>query len=115
MEAAFLCEFFVGLFVISIFCIEGAMFRKITVVAACLFIGCLSGCQTTGPRYKNAGSYSEGLAPVQSSSGRWGYINQKNQWVIQPKFDEAKEFKDGRAAVKVKGKWGYINKRGDWQ
>lgn len=94
---------------------EGAMFKKIIVIATCLFIGGVSGCQTTGPRYKNAGSFSEGLAPVQSSGGRWGYINQRNQWVIQPKFDEAKEFKDGRAAVKVKGKWGYINKRGDWQ
>ena len=91
------------------------MLRKIAILASCIFLIGLPGCQTTGPRYKNAGSFSEGLAPVQANNGRWGYIDSSNRWVIPPRFDDAKEFKAGRAAVMVNGKWGYINKRGDWQ
>jgi hypothetical protein len=91
------------------------MLKKVAILASFISLLGLSGCQTTGPRYSNAGSFSEGLAPVQSSNGRWGYIDGNNHWVIAPKFDDAKEFKSGRAAVKFNGKWGYINKRGDWQ
>lgn len=74
----------------------------------------LAACETAGPRYRNVRSYSEGLAPVQASNGRWGYINEHQQWVVQPKFEDAKEFQGGRAAVRQRGQWGFINKRGEW-
>jgi hypothetical protein len=54
------------------------------------------------------------LAPVQSPNGRWGYINEQQHWVIQPRFEDAQEFKGGRAAARQNGKWGFINKRGEW-
>ena len=59
-------------------------------------------------------SYSEGLAPVQTANGRWGYVDAQQRWIIQPRFDDAKEFQSGRAAVRQNGKWGFINKRGEW-
>jgi hypothetical protein len=54
------------------------------------------------------------VAPVQSSNGRWGYVDEQQRWIIQPRFEDAQEFKGGRAAVRQNGKWGFINKRGEW-
>lgn len=47
-------------------------------------------------------------------NGKWGYINNSKEWIIKPKFEEAKIFSEGVAAVKSKGKWGYINPEGKW-
>jgi len=76
----------------------------------------LAGCESPpGPRFQDVGSYSEGLAAVKSVNGKWGFINRNQVLVIPPKFDEVKEFKDGRAAAKVNGRWGFINKQGQWK
>jgi hypothetical protein len=91
------------------------MKRLIAAIALPLAIVTLSACESAGPRYRNVKAYSEELAPVQSSNGRWGYINERQQWVIPPRFEDALEFKGGRAAVRQNGKWGFINKSGDWQ
>lgn len=92
------------------------MLKKFAVAAlsVSLLTLSLSGCQSTGPKYQNVRSYSEGLAPVQTSNGKWGFINEKQQLVILPKFEDAKEFQGGKAAAKLNGKWGFINKRGEW-
>ena len=90
--------------------------QKFAAVILSIFMLSLTACGSpSGPRYKEARSFSEGVAPVQAQNGRWGYINNKNQWIIPARFEDAKEFKDGLAAVKSNGKWGFINKRGDWQ
>ena len=52
---------------------------------------------------------------MQAQSGKWGFVNQRQQWVIAPRFDETREFQDGKAAAKQNGKWGFINKQGAWQ
>ena len=92
------------------------MLRKIAVAALTFSLLGLSACGSPkGPKYQNARSFSEGLAPVQSTNGQWGYINASNQWVIPAKFQDAQEFKGSRAAVKLNGKWGFINKKGEWQ
>lgn len=44
--------------------------------------------------------------------GRYGYVNQKGELVLNTQFDEANEFYEGLAAVNLYGKWGFINKRG---
>lgn len=90
------------------------MRKVLTAAALSISLLSISGCQSTGPKYQNVRSYSEGLAAVQSNSGKWGYINESQQWVIPAKYDDAKEFQGGRAAAKMNGKWGFINKRGDW-
>lgn len=91
------------------------MFKMFSVAVLSISLLMLGGCQSTGPKYQNVRSYSEGLAPVQVSNGKWGFINEQQQWVIQPKFEDAKEFQNGKAAAKLNGKWGFINKRGEWQ
>lgn len=74
----------------------------------------LVACGSPGPKYRNVGAYSEGLAPVQVGAGQWGFINERQEWVIQPQFEDAKAFQAGRAAAKKNGKWGFINTRGQW-
>lgn len=90
------------------------MLKKLIVALLSLSVLTLNACGTSGPKYRNVRSYSEGLAPVQTQGGRWGFINEKQEWVIQPRFEDAKEFQGGKAAVRQNGKWGFINKRGEW-
>jgi hypothetical protein len=47
-------------------------------------------------------------------NGRWGYVDERGQLVIQMQFRSAGEFADGRAAVRGAGLFGYINAMGDW-
>lgn len=86
------------------------------ILAALLSLSFLSltACGSTGPKYRNVRSFSEGLAPVQAQTGRWGFINERQEWAIQPRFNDAKEFQGGKAAVRQNSKWGFINKRGEW-
>jgi hypothetical protein len=44
--------------------------------------------------------------------GRFGFVNDKGIWVIEPTFKDAKEFSNGLAPVYNK-KWGYINTSGE--
>jgi hypothetical protein len=59
-------------------------------------------------------SFSEGFAAARASIplGKWGYINKKNEWVIEPKFDRAGDFHEGVADVKIDNKYQYIDKSG---
>jgi len=92
-----------------------AIMKKILFIAALILVNLsLTACESSGPRYQNVRSFSEGLAPVQATNKRWGYVNEKQQWIIQPRFEDAHEFKDGKAAVRQNGRWGFINKRGEW-
>ena len=40
--------------------------------------------------------------------GKYGYVDKKKNWVIYPKFTNAKDFSDSVACVNIDGKWGYI-------
>ncbi len=91
------------------------MKNTIRISATTLAIALLGACAAPGPQYRNVGRFTEGLAPVQAQSGKWGYINQRQEWVIPARFDEAKEFQDGRAVARLGSKWGFINKHGAWQ
>ena len=45
-------------------------------------------------------------------NGKWGYINSKKKVVIPPKFDDAYDFLQGLARVKMDNKYGFIDKTG---
>ena len=90
------------------------MFKLLFAAAMSLTLLSLAACESPGPKYRNVRSYSEGMAPVQARDGKWGFINDRQEWVIQPRYEDAKEFQSGKAAVKQNGKWGFINKRGEW-
>lgn len=63
------------------------------------------------PRFRGAGVFNEGLAPVRTS-GTYGYINTKGEWIIQPQFDYAFPFSHGRARVYFEGKLRFIDYKG---
>jgi hypothetical protein len=41
--------------------------------------------------------------------GRIGFINRQGEIIIQPQFENAREFSDGMAAISVNEKWGFID------
>jgi len=55
--------------------------------------------------------FSEGLVPAKKNK-KWGYLNTKGQFVIEPQFEKAYPFSEGLAAVSVGEKWGFIDHSG---
>jgi len=45
-----------------------------------------------------------------SSGGKWGYIDNSGNVLLEPIFEDAKSFSNGLAAVKYNGLWGFINR-----
>ena len=63
--------------------------------------------------YRSAGSFSDGLAPVCTPGGAWGYIDAAGRLLIEPQFYSTLGFSDGLAAVcSPGGEWGFIDKSG---
>ena len=70
------------------------------------------------PRFKSAGEFSEGLAPV-SIFSKFGYLNKQGEIAIKPEFLSAAPFSEGLAVVSRYDnshdeKFGYINRDGDY-
>ncbi|MGE5422669.1 MAG: WG repeat-containing protein [Ignavibacteriales bacterium] len=65
------------------------------------------------PLFEQAGSFSEGLAPV-LTNGVWGYINKNGVYVIDPQFVEANTFSENLALIRDNKsmRCGYIDKTG---
>ena len=42
----------------------------------------------------------------------WGYVDTDGDWIIEPRFEKARVFAEGLAAVQLGGKWGYIDQTG---
>lgn len=63
---------------------------------------------------------SEGLYVIKLTSWlgflgvrpKYGYADMSGQYIIQPVFDNAYDFSEGLAGVRIDGKYGYINKLG---
>lgn len=49
---------------------------------------------------------------IDSLTGKWGFIDEKGKEIIPLIYDDASDFEDGLAKVKINGKWGMINKNG---
>ena len=54
---------------------------------------------------------SDGLLAVREK-GKWGYINNSGDVIVQPKYDSCEVFKYGYGRVKKAGKWGIVDKSG---
>lgn len=49
-----------------------------------------------------------------SKSGKWGFIDENGEWVIQPQFEAGEDFYDYNFTfVKKGGKWGLIDVKGE--
>ena len=69
------------------------------------------------PRFKDAGEFSDGLAPVKVFS-KWGYIDKKGKIAIIPKYSKAETFSEGCAVIgqiqpDIYHLYGFINTKGE--
>ena len=88
------------------------MIKKLQIVAlviSLISLVFLSNCDlVNGITGKDDEKKQESLHPV-LLNGEWGYINTSGEMVINPSFDEAREFSDGYAAVRRGTTWGYVS------
>ncbi len=83
--------------------------------------------ESAKPQLQEKESASDGLSAYQADpstlfpvriKGKWGYINRKGDLILQPSWDEAEEFNEGTAQVKVlsgsESKYGFIDSIGQW-
>jgi hypothetical protein len=56
--------------------------------------------------------FSDGLMSMPGPNGKWGFVDKYFQFVIQPQFDFAYEFSEGRAEVTIGHKSGFIDQSG---
>jgi hypothetical protein len=84
---------------------------KVTVNGKVGFIDS-SGKLVIAAKLRDAGPFSEGLAPYESGNGKWGYLDKRGKVAINPEFDWAISFHEGVALVQVGKNWGYIGRNG---
>jgi hypothetical protein len=91
------------------------------------------GAWALEPRFDRAGDFAEGRAWIGRATGlrtsritsaevhhSYGYIDPQGTWIVEPsdqgdplELTDARDFSQGRAAVRVQGLWGYIDSSGD--
>jgi hypothetical protein len=60
-------------------------------------------------------SFDESGYANASLNQKWGVVNRKGNWVIQPMFDSLYNFDEsGYANACLNQKWGFINRQGNW-
>lgn len=65
-------------------------------------------------KYRNVGFFHEGLASIQHDN-LFGFINLKNEVIIEPIFKNVQYFSEGLAGATLDGiKWGFINTEGEF-
>lgn len=57
------------------------------------------------------GGFADGAWAVKHA-GKWGYVDRAGQWLVAPKFAEARRFADGMGAVRRGDQWGFVDARG---
>lgn len=62
--------------------------------------------------YRSVNSFREGLAVACAFNNKYGYIDIDGRTRIAPVFDNAEDFREGLAVVRINNKYGYIDIRG---
>lgn len=68
--------------------------------------------QTKGLDFQGHDNIPSRLYPV-IMDNQFGYIDGHGKLIIKPRFEDADDFQDGFARIKVNGKWGFINSLGE--
>lgn len=84
---------------------------KILLIAIIILIG-LSGCVQKIEKKESVNLFP--AFEIQNNKKMWGYINDKGEFQIEPKYDETFDFSDeGIAMVKLNDKFGVVNGKGE--
>lgn len=66
------------------------------------------------PAYDTVCDFSDGLAAVQNSDGKWGFIDKTGKVVVPLVYRMCGDFSEGLASVETEDeKWGYVNTQGN--
>lgn len=72
----------------------------------------IDGKRMTSLTFDIIDNFQEDLARIAVSGYRYGFVDKDMNLVIPMKYDEAEDFKDGKAKVRLGDKWIYIDKNG---
>lgn len=72
----------------------------------------VEGKRMTSLNFDITESFKEGLARVAINGYGYGFVDKALNFVIPMQYDEAEDFRDGRAKVRSSSKWSYIDKTG---
>jgi hypothetical protein len=62
-------------------------------------------------KYDFVGELSEGRIRVQLN-GKYGFVDEQGKVVVEPRYDNARDFRLKRAAIERDGKWGFLDPDG---
>ena len=85
------------------------MINKLLLILPHIFSFCLFDIKNLFAQNEN--SALPDLIPYRKGD-KWGYCDKNKKIVLPCKYDDAKIFSEGLAAVKKDKMWGYINKKG---
>ena len=78
-----------------------------------------NGREVISPKYDGLGNFEEGIARYKTntpgiyvSTSKFGFVTVAGKELTSAKYENAEDFSNGMAAVKLNGKWGYINAEG---
>lgn len=69
-----------------------------------------TGAYVIPPSFAEAGDFSEGLAPARAVGGKWGCVDVRGNWVVEPKWDWAYGYSGGLCAVTLHQANGYVDR-----
>lgn len=76
----------------------------------------INGTSVIKPQFAMAGNFINGITYAgkgeNAVGAKYGFIDSKGKWIIQPDFDAADDFAEAKARVLKNNKWGYINTAG---
>lgn len=73
-----------------------------------------TGDLLTVPKFDSFANMSANGYIAVMENGKWGYVNNDAEYVINPKFSSASKFYSGVSAVSVNGAYGYIGEDGEY-
>ena len=83
-----------------------------TLLISFMTISC--GKQTKTEEVSQYENITVDLYPYLCDNGKYGYIDDSGDTKIDGKYDSAKDFSEGLAAVRMGDRWGYIDQDGDF-
>lgn len=73
---------------------------------------CIGDTEADGWNIAGTPRFSHGLIRAENRDSEWGFIDKDGNCIIEFKYEDAKEFVNGYAAVELSDKWGFIDPSG---
>lgn len=64
-------------------------------------------------KFSTASTFCEGVAKLANENNLYGFIDSSGNYVIEPQFEDARDFHEGLACVKKNNLYGFIDRKGN--